>query len=375
MHYTKETQQSAIREYRQGKSVTEIARGIGASRSTVYNWIEKDGCAIQEKEVNLKLIRELQMRSERLKTMIEILKTVPFSAVNAPLREKLPTIENMAGEYSVNVLCEALNVPKGTYYNYLNRGKHGNTVFAQRKTEMTPIIEGIYNESNHTYGPGKIAAVLRDRGFHITERYVADIMHTNGWFSLRSNAKRLFLANAGQKENLVKQQFTVEAPNRVWVSDVTTFKHQKKAYYICVILDLFSRRVLAFRISTKNSTQLTKGTFTKAWEERKPAAGLVFHSDRGSNYVSGAFVTCLRNLGVVQSFSRSGTPYDNAVCESFFSSMKREELYLTKYRSENEFRKAVADYIEKYNTRRPHTTLQYKTPQQVEAEFQGEARK
>ena len=128
MHYTKETQQTAIREYRQGKSVTEIARGIGASRSTVYNWIEKDGCAIQEKEVNLKLLRELQMRSERLKTMIEILKTVPFSAVNAPLREKLPTIENMAGEYSVNVLCEALSVPKGTYYNYLNRGKHGNTV-------------------------------------------------------------------------------------------------------------------------------------------------------------------------------------------------------------------------------------------------------
>ena len=200
-------------------------------------------------------------------------------------------------------------------------------------------------------------------------------MHTNGWFSLRSNAKRLFLANAGQKENLVKQQFTVAAPNRVWVSDVTTFKHQKKAFYICVILDLFSRRVLAFRISTKNSTQLTKGTFTKAWEERKPTAGLVFHSDRGSNYVSGGFVTCLRNLGVVQSFSRSGTPYDNAVCESFFSSMKREELYLTKYRSENEFRKAVADYIEKYNTRRPHTTLQYKTPQQVEADFQVAARK
>ena len=168
MHYTKETQQAAIREYRQGKSVTEIARGIGGSRSTVYNWIEKDGCAIQKKEVNLKLLRELQMRSERIKTMIEILKTVPFSAVNAPLREKLPTIENMAGEYSVTVLCEALNVPKGTYYNYLNRGKHGNTVFAQRKTEMTPIIEGIYNESNHTYGPGKIAAVLRDRGFHIT---------------------------------------------------------------------------------------------------------------------------------------------------------------------------------------------------------------
>ena len=187
MHYTKETQQSAIREYRQGKSVTEIARGIGASRSTVYNWIEKDGCAIQKKEVNLKLLRELQMRSERLKTMIEILKTVPFSAVNAPLREKLPTIENMAGEYSVNVLCEALNVPKGTYYNYLNRGKHGNTVFAQRKTEMTPIIEGIYNESNHTYGPGDII-------YHpgTNKLYVAfDPMRNDCFLQMRGKKKTL----------------------------------------------------------------------------------------------------------------------------------------------------------------------------------------
>ena len=375
MSYSKVTQKSAIREYRQGKGVTEIAREIGAARSTVYAWLEKDSSNCHKKEINVKLFRELQMRNERLETIIKILKSVPFSAVNAPLREKLPTIENMAGEYSVNVLCEALSVPKGTYYNYLNRGKHGNTVYAKRRMEMTPIIEEVYNESNHTYGPGKIAAVLRDRGFHITERYVANIMHTNGWFSLRSNAKRLFLANAGRKENRVNQQFAVDAPNRVWVSDVTIFNYKRKAFYICVILDIFSRRVLAFRISTKNSTQLTKGTFMKAWEERKPTAGLVFHSDRGSNYVSGGFVTCLRNLGVVQSFSRSGTPYDNAVCESFFSSMKREELYLTKYRSENEFRKAVADYIERYNTQRPHTTLQYKTPQQVEADFQVAARK
>lgn len=105
----------------------------------------------------------------------------------------------------MNALCEALNVPKGTYYNYLNRGKHGNTVYAKRRTEMTPIIEEIYNASNHTYGPGKTAAVMRDRGFHITEHYVADIMHSNGWFSLRPNAKRLYLANMEQKEKTLRR--------------------------------------------------------------------------------------------------------------------------------------------------------------------------
>jgi transposase InsO family protein len=107
----------------------------------------------------------------------------------------------------------------------------------------------------------------------------------------------------------------------------------------------------------------------QAYKVRNPDKGLIFHTDRGSNYRSHTFCKCLILLGVEQSLSRSSMPYDNAVAESFFASMKKEELYRRKYRSEKEFRQAVDDYMLFYNTKRPHQTLKYKTPEQAEAAF------
>jgi len=138
-----------------------------------------------------------------------------------------------------------------------------------------------------------------------------------------------------------------------------------------VIIDLFSRRVVGYHISYRNSVQLIKTTFRKAFQSRQPSAGLIFHSDRGGNYRSNSMHDLLKSSGVVQSFSRAYIPYDNSVMESFFSNMKREELYRTKYRSEKELRTAVADYIEFYNEKRPHKTLHYKTPAQHENEYYG----
>ena len=120
--------------------------------------------------------------------------------------------------------------------------------------------------------------------------------------------------------------------------------------------------VVGFRIGLKNSTRLVKSTFKIAYEQRQPQFPLLFHTDRGSNYRSNAFCAYLQSLGVTQSFSRAHIPYDNSVMESFFASMKREELYRTKYRSEQELRAAVADYIKFYNETRPHAKNGYKTP-------------
>ena len=169
--------------------------------------------------------------------------------------------------------------------------------------------------------------------------------------------------------NLLNQQFYVEQPNQVWVSDVTQFRFNEKTYYICAIINLFARSVIAYRIGIRNSTQLTKSTFKEAYETRQPEGRLLFHTDRGANYRSKAFCSYLSNLGVQQSFSRSHNPFDNSVMESFFSSFKREELYRTKYRSEYEFRTAIERYIEFYNKRRPHRKNKYKSPYQKEVEF------
>lgn len=172
--------------------------------------------------------------------------------------------------------------------------------------------------------------------------------------------------NKERKENILNQQFTASAPNEVWVSDITYFSCKKIPYYICVIIDLYARKVIAHTISTNNSTRITKATLKKAYYERQPKEGLMFHSDRGANYTSRSFVSFCKILGIKQSFSRKAMPYDNSVMETFFKTLKVEELYRNNYRSEREFKERIQKYIEFYNEQRPHRTNKYKTPNKAE---------
>ena len=267
-------------------------------------------------------------------------------------------------------LCNALNVPKGSYYNHILRNKNGDTLATRRIRELTPVVEEIYNESKQTFGSGKIAAIMNDRGYKTTEKTVAKILHENGWFSIKSCAKTIYLQNKARKENILKQQFNTKSPNEVWVSDVTYFKLNEKTFYICVILDLYARKIISYTISKKNSTWLTKTTLIKAYGDRNPdTSKLLFHSDQGYNYTSKTFRNCLSAFGIQQSLSRKGVPYDNSVCESFFKSLKQEELYRTNYRSEKHLRNALSEYVVFYNDKRPHTYLHYHTPNKAEADY------
>ena len=198
---------------------------------------------------------------------------------------------------------------------------------------------------------------------------VNELMRYMGLVSIRQDAKKYYDDNVRQRKNYLNQEFNTTTPNQVWVSDVTFFKCNNKQYYICAIIDLYARKVVSYKIRKINSTQLVKTTLKVAYEERKPSTSLIFHTDRGANYISKSFNDYLKSLKITHSFSRPHVPYDNSVMESFFASLKREELYRKKYRSEKEFYKAVDDYIKFYNERRPHAKLQYKTPNQKEREY------
>ena len=164
-------------------------------------------------------------------------------------------------------------------------------------------------------------------------------------------------------------QFSVTMPNRVWVSDTTCFKLNKLYYYICVIIDLYSRKVVAHSISQKHSTQLITGAFKNAFKTRQPDDGLIFHSDRGSQYTAHAMEKLLKSCKAEHSFSPTCKPCHNAVMESFFSSMKKKELYRTNYHSADELKKCIDKCIEFYNMERPHAALNYKTPNSCEHLF------
>ena len=179
----------------------------------------------------------------------------------------------------------------------------------------------------------------------------------------------VFLAQQRKKQDLLNREFRVDHPNHIWVSDITYFKIKGSWLYLCVIIDLFSRKVIAHRISRSASTRLVTTTFRAAYAERGMPKNLTFHSDRGGQYISDAFSKLLQQFGVKQSFSATARPHDNAVAEAFFATFKKEEAYRRTYSSEQDYRKSVEQYIEFYNEKRPHRSLAYKTPAHFEELF------
>jgi len=188
-----------------------------------------------------------------------------------------------------------------------------------------------------------------------------------------STAKPLFTCPQSEHEdyvNLLKQKFNPDRPNLVWVSDITYVRVAGKFCYICVIIDLFSRKVIAYKISTKIDTQLTLDTFRMAYLKRDYPKGVMFHSDRGSQYTAKDFRKELDNADFVHSFSAKAHPFDNAVAESFFRYLKKEELYRRTFSSFKDLELSVFEYIEAfYNKRRPHSANNFLSPDEKELAF------
>ena len=370
--YTQAEKQALIDRFISNReTVASIIEDTGIPKSTLYSWIkvyQEEQYTGKKKEVNAYSFKLLENKVTRLESIIEILKTAPCT-VQAPLKQRLYAAESLYGKYSVHMICDAFNIPRGTFYNHVLRNKRDNTWYAKRREELRIRIQEIYDDSNQIFGADKIAAVMKSEGIKVSSEMVRKLMRDMGLFSIRQNAKKIYDDECLKYKNHLNQEFIAESPNEIWVSDITYFRYSGKPYYICVIIDLFSRMVVGYKIGKTNSTQLVKSTFQNAYKERHPNTGLIFHTDRGSNYRSKTMNDCIRSLGITHSFSRAHVPYDNSVMESFFASMKREELYRTKYRSEADFRKAVDKYMLFYNTKRPHRKLQYKTPEQKEQEY------
>ena len=373
-YYAIELKMNLIQRYNSGETVATIIADTHIPRSTLYSWIreskESHSCVNPEKYTKQQIIR-LETKIASLEERLQILQSVDCTA-RSPLKEKLKCLESLSGQYSVHALCDALDVPRGTYYNHMRRNKKDNTYYAKRREDLRAKIQNIYDEHHQILGAAKIAVILNQQNEHVSVEMVRELMRDMGLLSIRQEAKKAYDKETRKFHNHLNQNFNTDQPNQVWVSDVTYFKFNNKSYFICAILDLFSRRVVGYKVGKVNSTQLVKSTFLMAYTDREPVLPLTFHTDRGSNYHSKTFCTCLREHGITQSFSRAHIPYDNSVMESFFSNLKREELYRTKYRSENEFKTAVDNYMTYYNERRPHAKNAYKTPLKKELEYYNE---
>lgn len=359
-------------DYKSGKSVQELIQQYHVPRSTIYFWIKKYKDLPNENQETFITFKrnylKIKNNETKLNHICEILQKVDCT-VSAPLKVKLYELEKLYGQYTVQELCNALKVSTGTFYNHIFRNKKGNTTYAENKLKLCNIIRAIYDEYHGIYGSKKIFSILQSRNYRTSLKTVKRLMHEMQLKSIRSGVKKEFMKEQRPKKNLLQNDFTATAPNQRWVGDITQFHFAEHRVYICAIIDLYSRKVIAYKIAPRATTQLVTSTFKMAYNARQPQT-LIFHSDRGSQYTSYAYQKLLHSLDITQSFSRARAPSDNSVIESFFASLKKEELYRVIYSSLKVFKQRVDQYIEFYNERRPHSTLNYISPNEKERRYQ-----
>ncbi len=249
------------------------------------------------------------------------------------------------------------------------------TIAARKKTDQQLLtrIKVHHAASSKTYGSPRIHAKLRGEGISIGRKRVARIMKAGG---VDVRVRRRFRVTTNSKHrhpiarNILKRRFSVKALkaiDRVWASDITYIETQEGWLYLAVVLDLGSRRVIGWSMSHRMTEDLVLDALRMALLWRKPARGMLHHSDRGSQYAGRAYRRLLRDHGIRCSMSRKGDCWDNAVVESFNATIKTELIHRVKWTTREEVRAAIYSYIEIwYNTQRLHSTLGYRTPQEFE---------
>ena len=225
--YAEEQKRKLVKRYFNGESASVICLRYGVPRSTFYSWTKSYqvvGTAL-ESEVNAVNYAKQKKRIDRLENMVEVLQTVDCS-LSSPLQIKLRELEKLYGQYSVHVLCDSLDVPRGTLYNHILRNKKDMNSYRARREKLSKSISEVFEESNQIYGSRKIRAVLQSRGINTTDEMVAELMQTMNLKSVRSDTKRQHrrLGLLERKTDALKLEFTANAPNQIWVSDVTYFR-------------------------------------------------------------------------------------------------------------------------------------------------------
>lgn len=272
--------------------------------------------------------------------------------------------------HSVELMARTLRVSRSGYYAWLGRESSDR---ARGNKELLQQIHEIQELTDYTYGSPRMAVELRRRGYRAGKKRVARLMRENG---LGRRLKKRFRSTTNSEhslpvaKNLVDRQFEVPRANHTWVSDLTYIATAEGWLYLCVVIDLYSRKVVGWSMSSRMTSDLALSAFMMALMRRRPPEGLIFHSDRGSQYCSGVFRATLRKKRVRQSMSRKGDCWDNAVAEAFFKTLKSELTGYRAYRTRAEARRAIFEYIELfYNRLRLHSTIDYVSPSEFEESY------
>lgn len=266
-------------------------------------------------------------------------------------------------EFRVTTMCRVLQLTRSSYHYWR---RHQSSSYRQRNGGLVQEIRRVHQASRRTYGSPRITRKLHASGFVCTTKRVAKLMREN---NIRAKTKKRFKRTTdgtrtkNASPNLVKQEFHAERPNQLWTSDMTYIWTREGWLYLAVILDVFGRRIVGYAMSHRSSASLVAQALRCALTHRTIVPGLVFHSDRGSQYASDTVRTILAAHKMVQSMSGTGNCYDNAITETFFHTLKTELIYWERFETRDEARGKIFEYIEVfYNRQRLHSSLGYLTP-------------
>lgn len=272
--------------------------------------------------------------------------------------------------FPVAAMARVLDVTPQGYYAFVKRPPSPRV---RAEAELCEQVRQIFDESKATYGSPRVLRELRDRGCRTSKRRVERALRGMGLTPPRPRRHpRTTVRDLSHPvaPNLLARDFEAQRPNERWVTDITYVRTESGWVYLAAILDLFSRAVVGWSVDTTLSTRLPLWALKAAIQKRRPDAGLLHHSDRGCQYTSDEYRAALCALDISVSMSRKGNCWDNAVAESFFSTLKLELIHRRTWRDIHDVRQAVFEYIEVfYNRRRLHSSLGYKPPALVEEEY------
>lgn len=271
--------------------------------------------------------------------------------------------------------CRVLEVSRSGYYAWKRRQSMPESERRREDRKLLVEIKASHQASGQTYGAPRIHDDLRERGWRVGRKRVARLMRQAG---VRAAQPRRFVTTTDSDhrfhvaENVLDRDFTATTPDQKWGSDITYIRTDEGWLYLAVVVDLFSRRVIGQAMGPTLERTLVDEALSLALSRRKPATGLLHHSDRGAQYAATAYQSLLERHGITCSMSRRGNCWDNAPVESFFATLKRERVYRRRYRTRTEARADLFSYIEVfYNAKRKHSTLGYLSPVAFEEKHQG----
>jgi len=281
---------------------------------------------------------------------------------------KFRFIDAEKANFPIGFMCRQLGVSRSGFYAFRDRAPSAR---ALDEAKLIEEVKAVHTESRGTYGGPRVHAALKGRGRATSRKRVARVMREQG---LVARCKKRFRRTTDSNhpfpiaDNVLARDFTADTPNKAWVTDITYVSTGEGWLYVAAILDLYSRMVVGWAMSDRIDRKLCLDALSMAVEARRPAPGLVHHSDRGSQYASNEYRRALQDHEMVCSMSRKADCWDNAVAESFWSTLKAELVDGTHFPTRAAARQAIFEFIEVfYNRRRIHSHLEYRTPSEHEA--------